>query len=332
MKNAVRVLIPLGFLLAGFLPNVAEEAVWTADPDIGANRLETTIELACTGSLACSFLDGYSSTRSPELSGGGLASVNQGGTFEIRLDRLLDLPPVVPAWVLDVADTEFDPIPLVGTPQLSNAVLFGTTGGPFTVPDLTFGPFGPAAIAETLDTGFRFDLLGVGDPLLGNVAGPDAVQAVADFEMIDGTRFEVRNLFWDIEDQQTIDLNPGTLTAFVIGNVTLNLSGEILFQLTVEPAVLSWTATSDATGVDIVRGDLSVLRQTGDLTAATAECLGSDVAGELLETTGDPPPGEGSWYLARRRTAAGVQTYDVPFAGQVASRDAAIAESPSACP
>ena len=53
---------------------------------------------------------------------------------------------------------------------------------------------------------------------------------------------------------------------------------------------------------------------------------------DMLENTEDPPAGVGYWYLARRRTAGGAQSYDVPFAGQVASRDTAIDASPLGCP
>jgi len=86
------------------------------------------------------------------------------------------------------------------------------------------------------------------------------------------------------------------------------------------------------TTYDVVRGDLTTLRQTdGDFLLATQECLASDHADHSLSHTATPAPGDGSWYLVRELDN-GSGTYDEPSGSQVGFRDPGIDASAGARP
>jgi len=106
-------------------------------------------------------------------------------------------------------------------------------------------------------------------------------------------------------------------------------------RLGVDRDALRWRHTCAATalGTDAVRGDLEVLRETGgDFERATVECLGSNMAGMELPYAAVPAEGSGWWYLVRKRTAAGPDSYDTCTASQVGSRDPRILASGQDCP
>lgn len=103
--------------------------------------------------------------------------------------------------------------------------------------------------------------------------------------------------------------------------------------VTVQEDRVEWTPVANATGYDVVRGDLGTLLGTrGDFTAATAQCLANDYAPAALPYTSVPARGQASWFLVRWVTTAQVGTYDLDGAGQVGLRDAEIEASPFACP
>ncbi len=100
----------------------------------------------------------------------------------------------------------------------------------------------------------------------------------------------------------------------------------------VEPSNVSWDLFPDSPGYDVVFGSLTVLRQTGgDFTAATAGCLGSDVASSPAGGPADPPVGEAFWYLVRSRGGVAGTTYDAGDPGLGGSCDAQIDAAPDAC-
>jgi hypothetical protein len=96
---------------------------------------------------------------------------------------------------------------------------------------------------------------------------------------------------------------------------------------------LSWPTLPVATGYDIVRGDLTTLRDAGgSFSAATKTCLANDLAASNSADAEDPDPGFGFWYLLRAANCTGVGSYDSGDALQLAPRDAGIAASGHACP
>jgi hypothetical protein len=98
-------------------------------------------------------------------------------------------------------------------------------------------------------------------------------------------------------------------------------------------AAMMWLPLPDATSYDAVRGDLAALANSGgDFSLATGACLGADLNVTSLADVDDPPPDTGFWYLVRPANCAGRGSYDSAGSGQVASRDAGIAASASACP
>lgn len=104
-------------------------------------------------------------------------------------------------------------------------------------------------------------------------------------------------------------------------------------EVMVEELGLEWTPVANATGYDVVRGDLGTLLGTrGDFSAATAQCLANDYAPTALLYTAVPSRGQASWFLVRWVTPSQVGTYDLDGPGQVGLRDAEIEASPFACP
>ena len=87
----------------------------------------------------------------------------------------------------------------------------------------------------------------------------------------------------------------------------------VLSRLAGGVARLTWTAVSGATGYDVARGSMQVLRSSnGDFTAATNACLGNN----LGTTTFDDPQalasGQGYWYVSAPRAAAAPATTPAP--------------------
>jgi hypothetical protein len=97
--------------------------------------------------------------------------------------------------------------------------------------------------------------------------------------------------------------------------------------LTAVVDLLSWTAAPDATGYDVVRGDLATLASTGgDFTAATAACLADDLGATSLADPELPPAGAILWTLVRPTNCIGAGTF-----GSL-ERDQEIEASSSSCP
>jgi hypothetical protein len=95
---------------------------------------------------------------------------------------------------------------------------------------------------------------------------------------------------------------------------------------------LSWAPVPGVTAYDVVRGTLSALRATdGNFTASTAECLADNEPGTSLGYAGNPPAGDGFWFLVRGADCGG-GTYDSTGAGQIDERTAEIDGAGAACP
>ena len=76
-----------------------------------------------------------------------------------------------------------------------------------------------------------------------------------------------------------------------------------------------------------------MLRATGgDFTAATAGCLGSDIASSPVRESSGPPAGEAFWYLVRARGGVAGTTYDSGDPGKDGTCDAQIDAAQGACP
>jgi hypothetical protein len=98
------------------------------------------------------------------------------------------------------------------------------------------------------------------------------------------------------------------------------------------------SGAGDASGHDLVVGDLGLLRSTGgDYRAATEDCLADDSAFDSEIHVGEPGLGQGIWFIARGVTCSGAGSYDAPAGGggassQVGSRDPGIGASAAGCP
>ena len=96
---------------------------------------------------------------------------------------------------------------------------------------------------------------------------------------------------------------------------------------------IEWPTLAVATRYDVVRGDVTTLRDSGgSFSAATEACLADELAGNHTEDPLDPAPESGFWYLIRAANCTGVGSYDTSDATQAAPRDAGIAASGHACP
>ena len=106
-----------------------------------------------------------------------------------------------------------------------------------------------------------------------------------------------------------------------------------LMRIGVAGGSVQWDAMPEATGYDIVQGDLSILRLThGDFSAATTVCVANDRAGTSAPITGAPLPGRAFWFLGRDIQGSANGTYDSDDAGEMGSSDAGITASPAHCP
>jgi len=94
---------------------------------------------------------------------------------------------------------------------------------------------------------------------------------------------------------------------------------------------LEWASLPGATSYDVVRGELSLLRETGgDYATATLECLANSEPSTSLVYVGNPAPGDAFWFLVR---GSGCEsgTFDVDSPSQSDPRDAEIETSVGAC-
>ena len=97
-------------------------------------------------------------------------------------------------------------------------------------------------------------------------------------------------------------------------------------------ALLSWTAVANATGYDIVRGNLATLRSSGgNFATAIDQCVADDRTATSVTAAGVLAAGGGSFFLVRPVSCGGNGTYDTGSASQVGSRDPEIEASPLAC-
>jgi len=100
--------------------------------------------------------------------------------------------------------------------------------------------------------------------------------------------------------------------------------------LTMQGDSLSWTP--GASGYDVVRGDLGLLRTTGgDFSTATTDCLADDESMSTLDDSWVPSAGDTAFYAVRPANCTGSGSYDTLDAGLVAGRDAGIDAAPITC-
>jgi hypothetical protein len=95
---------------------------------------------------------------------------------------------------------------------------------------------------------------------------------------------------------------------------------------------LSWSVLGDATGYDIVGGDVGMLRSSGgDFSSSTQTCVDDNNTTEQCTASIDPALGEAFWFLVRGANCGGSGTYDTGGASQIGLRDAEIAASGNDC-
>ena len=92
---------------------------------------------------------------------------------------------------------------------------------------------------------------------------------------------------------------------------------------------LSWNPVAGATGYDVVRGSLSVLR-SGGFTPAVDVCPANDIASTSITSSHVPDQGEADWFLIRASSTCGVGSYG--DGTQIGPRDPAIGASGNTCP
>jgi hypothetical protein len=100
--------------------------------------------------------------------------------------------------------------------------------------------------------------------------------------------------------------------------------------LNLEDEILSWDPVPDATGYDVVRGDLMVLVELG-MAASVTGCLYDDVPSDWAIDDEGPPPDDGYWYLVRSGNCGGSSSYGDGDPGLLETRDEAIAASGLDC-
>ena len=104
-------------------------------------------------------------------------------------------------------------------------------------------------------------------------------------------------------------------------------------QPVVGTARLGWSDVAGATGYDLARGSLKVLRSShGNFSAAATDCLENDMPFTSRDDTDTPAVGDGFYYLVRAVSCGGSATFDSGAFSQVGSRDAELQASPSICP
>jgi hypothetical protein len=98
-------------------------------------------------------------------------------------------------------------------------------------------------------------------------------------------------------------------------------------------AHVEWSAVNAATGYDLVRGTLKLLKKrSGDFSQATTDCLENDLTATSRDDSETPAAGDGFWYLVRAANCGGSATFDSGAFSQIEPRDAQIQASPNACP
>ena len=104
--------------------------------------------------------------------------------------------------------------------------------------------------------------------------------------------------------------------------------------LQLDDATLAWACPgADATGFDVVRGDLPVLVSSGgDFTNSTLDCLADDYPATSIANGDAPGIGDGYWYLVREVRSGGPASYTSEGAGELPGRDAEIVASGADCP
>jgi hypothetical protein len=104
-------------------------------------------------------------------------------------------------------------------------------------------------------------------------------------------------------------------------------------ELTVGREWMSWEPPGNALHYDVVRGDLHQLRGgLGDYALATEACIADDHPDTYLQIATQPESGEGHWFLVRRETVSGSETYDSQGPSQSSPRDPGILISGFDCP
>jgi hypothetical protein len=96
---------------------------------------------------------------------------------------------------------------------------------------------------------------------------------------------------------------------------------------------LSWSALTDASWYDVVRGSIGVLRSSvGDFTAAAESCVASNTTATSVLSSETPSSGDGDWFLVRAANCRGRGTWDSGAPSQIGSRDAEIDAAAASCP
>jgi hypothetical protein len=147
-------------------------------------------------------------------------------------------------------------------------------------------------------------------------------------------------LLEDFDEDGIVDLAVGaTLDDDGGGSQTANRGSMwLLFlnapvEIGVAHDMLWWGPRGEALSYDVIRGDLSALRDTaGDFSQAMVECLAGGHLDPFFSYSVPPDPGEGFWFLSRRRTLTGGLSYDTCGTAQAGPRDAGIAASGADCP
>jgi cysteine-rich repeat protein len=107
------------------------------------------------------------------------------------------------------------------------------------------------------------------------------------------------------------------------------LSRDLLLEMRADR--LWWGSVSNASGYDVVRGNLNQAwssRWDYDSSSVMQACAADNSTGTMLMISGSLAPGEGVFYLIRPQPGS----YDEGIASQQGSRDAAIASSGHDCP
>jgi len=94
-------------------------------------------------------------------------------------------------------------------------------------------------------------------------------------------------------------------------------------------ALMDWIGVEGASAYDVVKGDLMMLRTSGQFSTSILSCLEDDGTDAQASDPEIPAPGEGFYYLVR---AVPGGTYDCGCSSQTGPRDTGIQASPHACP
>jgi len=165
------------------------------------------------------------------------------------------------------------------------------------------------------------------------VGGEVAVQQQLSLDLIvgsDAVEHYDSGLVTGPSDFPRIDLTISIHGGYCFDTV-IDVRSRPAMQLGVSDAALTWDPVPQATGYDIVRGDLLSLRSSGgDFTIATTDCFAADTDATAVPFPAQPPPGQGFWFLARWIDGTTCDSYDEDDPAQVGSCDAAV-ESAAVC-